>query len=123
MREIRFEVIQGSDGGELRLRFYGPDGLLKDERKVDGDRVAALLERVARDYKQPFPKYLPTLGSEIYRFLDGQTHRWLSREREATRKSLMLRIDVAGRLAHLPWELLNDGARVEDASSRPRAPR
>ena len=107
VRQIRFEVVEQTPD-QLELRLVSDDGHLVDQRPLDADRVAKLLDRVDRDYKQPFPGDLPSLGAELYGFLDGASHRWLSREREKSRKALMLRIDVAGRLAHLPWELLCD---------------
>ncbi|MCB1037683.1 MAG: CHAT domain-containing protein, partial [Acidobacteria bacterium] len=118
MREIRFEVVEPSEN-HVHLRLYGEDGRLEGERELDPQEVDSLITRVEKAYRRtPFPEDLPALGAELFRFLDGDEHGWLRKAREASRRTLTVRIDVRGRLAHLPWELLHDGG--VDLCSLPR---
>jgi CHAT domain-containing protein len=96
------EVFPKTDRVTL-LRFHGPGGLL-GQRELDAAAVQSFLDEVERDYRQA-AYGLQGLGRRLHDWLDGPTERWLQQARGAG-QGLALHIDVAGRLRHLPWELL-----------------
>src|SRR5262249_16691557 len=67
---------------------------------------------VERKYRvlSPDSVTLTSLGRELYEWLDGPAHRWLSGVMKDS-SGMTLRINVDHKLRHLPWELLHaDGA-------------
>jgi tetratricopeptide (TPR) repeat protein len=106
MHTIRIE-FQESSGNENRLRLFNEDGHLVDDRILESSTIEATIERAEEEYGQTSSESSVALGQALYDLLDGPT-RWVAREREASRKALQIRIDVQGRLAHLPLELLSD---------------
>ncbi|HMZ18959.1 MAG TPA: CHAT domain-containing protein, partial [Blastocatellia bacterium] len=86
------------------LRFVSPDGQMIGERELNHAEVEQFVTEVEAAYKINEPN-LPALGRRLFEWLDGAEHRWLASALEQT-AGLTLRIDVDGRLRHLPWELL-----------------
>ncbi len=108
MRTIRFEFSEVSSQQQRLRLFDGADQLI-DSRSLEASTLDVIVERAEAEYQQPLPESLLTLGQALYDFLDGD-ERWLAGEQETPRKALQIRVDVGGRLAHLPWELLSDQA-------------
>jgi hypothetical protein len=91
------------------LRFLSPEGKLIGERELsfpEIERFAAEVERKYRVLSYDPTAALPALGRELYEWLDGPTTRWLAGAMNSS-EGMTLRIDVAEKLRHLPWELLH----------------
>jgi len=104
MQTCTFRIFKQTDEVSL-IRFEGPGGQ-SGQRPLDPAEVAKLIAEVAKSYA-PGSDTLPGLGRRLYNWLDGPTERWLAQARQGGR-GLAVRIDAAGRLRHLPWELLHD---------------
>src|SRR5262245_4620481 len=89
------------------LRFLSHDEKLIGEREIASSEIERFTADVERKYRVvPInSEILADLGRELYEWLDGPAHRWLSRVMEDS-NGITLRIDVEGKLLHLPWELL-----------------
>ena len=106
MRTFRFELFgQGTPTPILRL--FGPDGSQSSERPLAVADVDAFIGNVDARYKVASAA-LAELGQRLYDWLDGPTERWLSHVGDGT-GGTAVHINVAGRLRHLPWELLCTG--------------
>jgi hypothetical protein len=92
------------------LRFLSPGGKLIGERELSLHDVESFAAEIKRKYRVAYvdSTTLITLGRELYGWLDGPAHRWLAGAMDGS-GGLTLRIDVAERLRHLPWELLHNG--------------
>src|SRR6266545_1350988 len=92
------------------LRFLSPEGKLIGERELDPFEVNRFVTEVERKYRVVSidSTTMALLGRELYEWLDGPAHRWLSGALNNS-GGMTLRIDVDGRLRHLPWELLYTG--------------
>src|SRR5262245_46207907 len=94
------------------LRFLSHDEKLIGEREIASSEIERFTANVERKYNV-VPLHSATLadlGRELYEWLDGPAHRWLSGVMSDS-NGITLRIDVEGKLRHLPWELLYaDGA-------------
>jgi hypothetical protein len=114
-----------SDHSELRLSQGG--GRPKT-RALDRTAIDQLIERVERHYsphsvvQQVFGSpHLRDLGTRLAAFLDGD-ERWLTPILHQP-PGATLRITGAGRLRHLPWELLAaDGAHLAVSGAAPLLP-
>jgi CHAT domain-containing protein len=107
MRHYTIKVFQKTSEVAL-LRFLSPEGTLIGERELnlpDIERFAADVEHKYRVRYYDREATLPELGRELYDWLDGPTTRWLAGAMSNS-EGMTLRIDVAERLRHLPWELL-----------------
>lgn len=106
MQQHTIKVFPKTDDVTL-LRFLSPEGKLIGERQLDLsgiDRFAIEVERKYRVVSIESATLIP-LGRELYEWLDGPAHRWLSGILKDS-SGITLRIDVERRLRHLPWELL-----------------
>jgi hypothetical protein len=92
------------------LRFLSPEGKLIGERELDPFEVNRFVTEVDPKYSvvSVGSTTMVLLGRELYEWLDGPAHRWLSGAMNNS-GGMTLRIDVDGRLRHLPWELLYTG--------------
>ncbi|MFY1619715.1 CHAT domain-containing protein [Micromonospora sp. WMMD736] len=114
-----------SDYSELRLSNAGER---PKTRALDQAAIDQLIERVERHYSQHAvvqqtfgSPQLRDLGTRLATFLDGE-ERWLTRILHQP-PGATLRITGAGRLRHLPWELLAaDGAHLAVSGSAPLLP-
>jgi tetratricopeptide (TPR) repeat protein/CHAT domain-containing protein len=107
MQQHTIKVFQKTSEVAL-LRFLSPDGALIGERELslsDIERFAAEVEGKYRVLSYDPRATLPALGRELYEWLDGPITRWLDGAL-CNSEGMTLRIDVADRLRHLPWELL-----------------
>lgn len=126
MSSYELEIFeQTSDYSELRLSTG--DGPPKT-RGLDKATIDRLIETVEQDYgryslvQQMFGSpQLRDLGSKLAAFLDGD-ERWLSSILDRP-PGTTLRITTAGRLRHLPWELLAvNGSHLAVSSYAPLLP-
>jgi tetratricopeptide (TPR) repeat protein/CHAT domain-containing protein len=111
MRHHTIKVFQKTSDVAL-LRFLSPEGKLIGERELglpDIERFAAEVESKYRVRSYDPAATLSALGRELYEWLDGPTMRWLAGAMSNS-EGMTLRIDVAERLRHLPWELLHANA-------------
>jgi len=92
------------------LQFVSPEGKLIGERELNLSDIERFAAEVERKYRvlSPDSTTLKRLGQELYEWLDGLAHRWLSGAMKDC-SEMMLRINVDQRLRHLPWELLHAG--------------
>ena len=97
------------------LRFLSPEDKLIAERELNQSEVEQFAAEVESGYRvnATEPAVLVGLGRRLYEWLDGAEHRWLAGAMDGASGSstgpsggMTLRIDVAERLRHLPWELL-----------------
>ncbi len=101
MSELRLELFD--DGRALRLARA--DGTAAGRRDLASGDIDAVVDRAGAEYASPAPN-LPRLGRGLFEWIDGPGERWLGGCLAERHDHLTLRIDVAGRLRHLPWELL-----------------
>ncbi|MGF1567288.1 MAG: tetratricopeptide repeat protein [Nodosilinea sp.] len=108
MQVLHLDLRQLSDEqAELRYFFGNPNDY--DERLLKLTEIQDLLQAAERDYYTNYPGQFDTTGVKLYDWLDG-TERWLTAAiTQHRRQGLVLAIATAGRLAHLPWEVLHDG--------------
>jgi tetratricopeptide (TPR) repeat protein len=108
MQQHTIKVFQKTSEVAL-LRFLSPDGALIGERELDLSDIERFATEVEGRYQvlsyDPTAS-LPALGRELYEWLDGPTTRWLAGAMSNS-EGMTLKIDVAERLRHLPWELLH----------------
>jgi len=91
---------------ELRWRLGNQRGF--ESRKLRLEHIQPLLEHGEIYYYSVQPDLLD-VGRKLYRWLDGDD-RWLERAiKDCKASPLVLAIDVAENLSHLPWESLHDG--------------
>jgi tetratricopeptide (TPR) repeat protein len=106
------------------LRFLSSEGNLIGERELNSSDIELLAADVESKHRfAPINSAtLTALGRELYEWLDGPTHLWLSGAMKDS-DGMTLRIDVDGRLRHLPWELLYaDGAHLCFNGQQPFTP-
>ncbi|MBE9069235.1 CHAT domain-containing protein, partial [Leptolyngbya cf. ectocarpi LEGE 11479] len=97
--------------GEQHIALrYGWENLADfRERVLALSEIDDLVARAERDYYvQLLPEDYGITGQRLYQWLDG-SDRWLASQLEQVRELTVLAIAAAGRLAHLPWEVLHDG--------------
>jgi tetratricopeptide (TPR) repeat protein len=109
MKQHTIKVFPKTAGVTL-LRFLSPEGKLIGERELDPFEVDRFVIEVDHKYSvvSVSSTTMVLLGRELYEWLDGPAHRWLSGAMNNS-NGMTLRIDVDGRLRHLPWELLYTG--------------
>ncbi|WP_228543800.1 CHAT domain-containing protein [Micromonospora sp. S-DT3-3-22] len=126
MDTYELEILeQTSDYAELRLSTGGGP---PRTRGIDMAAIDRLIGMVERDYSQDaFAQRvfgappLRELGTQLAVFLDGD-ERWLT-PLMGRPPGVALRITTAGRLRHLPWELLaSDGAYLTVSGHAPLLP-
>jgi tetratricopeptide (TPR) repeat protein len=108
MQQHTIKVFQKTSEVAL-LRFLSPDGAMIGERELslsDIERFATEVEGRYRVLSYDPTASLPALGRGLYEWLDGPATRWLAAV-ISNSEGMTLRIDVAERLRHLPWELLH----------------
>jgi hypothetical protein len=104
--------------GELRCWRHHPHPFTS--RKLELAEIADLARRSEADYYAVTAPDLEAVGRRLFRWLDG-TDRWLARELEGLAgTTVTLLLECAGRLAHLPWEVLHDGTTFLVRGANPR---
>lgn len=118
MDDYRMEVFDASST-EPRLRWINDQGRMV-QRVLDRRAIDEFIAQVENAYGSGGTD-LSHLGEVLYRWLDGPTERWLAAAREAQRP-IAIHLDCAGRLRHLPWELIYDGEFLAVSASHPVCP-
>lgn len=93
------------------LRYYIDQPSAYEERVVKFEVLDELVEQAELDYYTVLPADFVQVGQALYRWLDGPD-RFLATPLDGCRgrcRVVLLAVAMAGRLAHLPWELLHDG--------------
>ncbi len=108
MQVLHLDLRQLNDErAELRYFFDNPNDY--EERSLALREIQDLLQIAERDYYTILPENFTVTGQKLYNWLDG-SDRWLARALEKySRDGIVLAIVVAGKLAHLPWEVLHNG--------------
>ncbi|MEA5463831.1 tetratricopeptide repeat protein [Leptothoe sp. PORK10 BA2] len=101
--------LKPKDDQHIALR-YGWENLSDfAERILPMSEISDLIARAERDYYvQLLPDDYGITGQRLYQWLDG-SDRWLAGQLSNEPDLTVLAIAAAGRLAHLPWEVLHDG--------------
>jgi tetratricopeptide (TPR) repeat protein len=110
--------LQGSDHAKLRAQFDRQ--LILSEKTIALSEIRELVENAKTYFYNPLPDPVKT-GKQLYRWLDGD-ERWLSGAIAQSQMGIVLEIEAVERLAHLPWEVLHDGAGFLVMRSRPVVP-
>jgi len=100
--------LKDTDFVELRYFFDNPYDYTK--RNLSIKSIHHLIDIVETNYYTVVPVDFRKTGIDLYRWLDS-ADRFLSRAIESCRGTvdvLVLAISTAGKMAHLPWEVLND---------------
>ncbi|MBW4657418.1 MAG: CHAT domain-containing protein [Drouetiella hepatica Uher 2000/2452] len=111
MRILHFDLKEIS-GDAVELRSFGENPNAYDSRSLALGDIATLIRQAEEGYyvSPRLQADLATTGRHLFRWLDGRD-RWLVQKLgESLGEGVVLAIAVAGRLAHLPWEVLHDGA-------------
>ena len=101
--------LRPKDDDHIALR-YGWENLSEfQERVLPVSEISDLIARAERDYSvRLLPENYGVTWQHLYRWLDG-SDRGREGQLRAERDLTVLAIAAAGRLAHLPWEVLHDG--------------
>ncbi|HEY9630431.1 MAG TPA: tetratricopeptide repeat protein [Coleofasciculaceae cyanobacterium] len=111
MHILHFDLKEIS-GDAVELRSFGDNPNAYDSRSLALRDIATLIRQAEEGYyvSPRLQADLATTGRHLFRWLDG-SDRWLVQKLgEFPGEGVVLAIAVAGRLAHLPWEVLHDGA-------------
>jgi tetratricopeptide (TPR) repeat protein len=107
VQTIRIQLRESTQE-TVELRYWLPQQKHYESRRLQLAEIANLLQQGDRDYYNLLPN-LPGIGQQLFFWLDGDG-RWLSRGIANCRgEGLVIAIDTAKQLAHLPWEVLHDG--------------
>lgn len=98
--------LAGQD--EIELRYYLENPHQSQTRILPVNEIADLMKLAERKYYTAKPKDYANTGRKLYRWLDG-SDRWLSSILARFRgETVVLAMAPAGKMAHLPWEMLHD---------------
>ncbi len=95
-----------------KLRYFFDNPNAYQERDLKLESIQELIEAAESDYYTVSAADFVRTGRQLYFWLDS-ADRFLAsaiKECRGTAELLVLAISTAGRLAHLPWELLHDEA-------------
>ncbi|HLP91259.1 MAG TPA: tetratricopeptide repeat protein [Nostocaceae cyanobacterium] len=95
----------------VELRYFTDNPNDYKTRTLPTSQIADLLELSEEDYYVSFfPEDYAVTGKRLYKWLDGE-ERFLQRFLDQNRRlGVVLAFTTAGKLAHLPWEVLHDGS-------------
>ncbi|MEH2111637.1 tetratricopeptide repeat protein, partial [Nostoc sp.] len=98
------------DDNYVELRYFIDNPNQYEKRSLPVKEIVDLIELAERDYYVSFfPENYTITGRRLYDWLDG-SDRWLQPLLDKYRREgIVLAITTAGKLAHLPWEVLHDG--------------
>ncbi|MBD2079796.1 tetratricopeptide repeat protein [Leptolyngbya sp. FACHB-17] len=94
------------DERHARLTAKQDQSPLISERSIALDDIQTLIKKSKTDFYMAEPNPVE-VGKQLYFWLDGDD-RWLGQALDQTREGLVLAIETAERLSHLPWETLHD---------------
>jgi hypothetical protein len=119
MRILHLDLKTVTDNAvELRCFWDNPNNY--ETRTLALADIADLTTQAESDYyvSAMLRESLDKTGQTLFNWLDG-SERWLvQRLTEATGEGVVLAIAVAEQLAHLPWEVLHDGAHFWCSATR-----
>lgn len=95
----------------VELRYFIDNPNQYEKRSLSLTDIADLIKLAERDYYVSFfPEDYTVTGRRLYDWLDGRD-RWLQPLLDKYRREgIVLAIATSEKLAHLPWEVLHDGA-------------
>ncbi len=105
-------ALKPLDATSAELRYYFDNPNDYQARPLALAAIQKLIDRAETDYYTPLPADLAQTGQQLYAWLDS-ADRFLAGAVEAAQgltDVLVLAMATSGRLAHLPWETLHDGA-------------
>ncbi|NMG60311.1 CHAT domain-containing protein [Geitlerinema sp. P-1104] len=109
MRTLHLRFRPTADPQQVELRYSYEVSSDYQSRRLNLEEIATLIREAETQFYTRFPGDLVRLGQRLYDWLDG-SDRWLTQAlQDNRRQTLVLAVDLQGRLAHLPWELLHDG--------------
>ncbi|KAM3098692.1 CHAT domain-containing protein, partial [Phormidesmis sp. 146-12] len=94
------------DEQHARLTAHRDQSRLLSERTIALNTIQTLIQKSKTDFYNADPNPIE-VGKQLYFWLDGDD-RWLNQALDQTSEGLVLAIEVAERLAHLPWETMHD---------------
>ncbi|MGB3613586.1 MAG: CHAT domain-containing protein, partial [Elainellaceae cyanobacterium] len=104
--------LKAVSGETVELRCFGDNPNDYDERSLQLSEIQDLVDQAETNHyvSQRFQEELTETGRRLYDWLDGD-QRWLATKlTQHPGEEIVLAIATAERLAHLPWEVLHDGA-------------
>ncbi len=104
--------LKAVSGETVELRCFGDNPNDYDERSLQLSEIQDLVDQAETNHyvSQRFQEELTETGQRLYDWLDGD-QRWLATKlTQHPGEEIVLAIATAERLAHLPWEVLHDGA-------------
>lgn len=104
--------LKAVKGNVVELRCFWDNPNEYADRTLSLAEIADLTRNAEETYyvSAKLREPLATVGQRLFNWLDG-SERWLvSRLGQYPGEGIVLAIAVAGQLAHLPWEVLHDGA-------------
>jgi tetratricopeptide (TPR) repeat protein len=123
MHETLYLKLRQINSQQIELRYAHPEAPEYRSLVRSLASIGQLLQNAESDYYTSYPGRLDRLGQTLHHWLDGDD-RLLSQAIQGVRRRsrsqyLILAIDAREGLAHLPWELLHDGANFLVAGRRP----
>ncbi|MCC5897456.1 MAG: CHAT domain-containing protein, partial [Phormidium sp. BM_Day4_Bin.17] len=110
MRILHLRFRPTADPQQVELRYSYEVSSDYQSRRLNLDEIGDLIRQAETHVYTRIPGNLARQGQQLYTWLDG-SDRWLTQAlKENRRQTLVLAVDLQHRLAHLPWELLHDGA-------------
>ncbi|MEC4985400.1 MAG: tetratricopeptide repeat protein [Oscillatoria sp. PMC 1068.18] len=90
------------------LRYFSDNPNKYQSRRLPLAQIAELIAVAEQDYYVRLAVDYRITGKKLYHWLDGED-RWLDRLlQQFRREGVVLAISAAGKLAHIPWEILHD---------------
>lgn len=111
MRIIHLD-LKRIQADRVELRCFTDNPNQYEPRSLSLTEIAPLLKQSEEGYyvSPKLREDLVTIGRRLFQWLDG-SDRWLVQHlSQALGEEVVLAISVAEQLAHLPWEVLHDGA-------------
>ncbi|MEQ9354480.1 CHAT domain-containing protein [Coleofasciculus chthonoplastes] len=94
---------------DVELRYFSDNPNQYKTRSLPLAEITDLIGRAERDYYVRLAVDYTITGRKLYNWLDG-SDRFLQRLlNQSRREGIVLAINAAEQLAHLPWEVLHDG--------------
>ncbi|MEQ9367465.1 MAG: tetratricopeptide repeat protein [Coleofasciculus chthonoplastes F3-SA18-01] len=95
---------------DVELRYFSDNPNQYKTRSLPLAEITDLIGRAERDYYVRLAVDYTITGRKLYNWLDG-SDRFLQRLlNQSRREGIVLAINAAEQLAHLPWEVLHDGS-------------
>ncbi|MBZ8182626.1 CHAT domain-containing protein, partial [Oscillatoria salina] len=107
MRILHLDLKLPTDN-YAELRYFCDNPNQYQSRRLPLAQIAELIAVAEQDYYVRLAVDYRITGKKLYNWLDGED-RWLHQFlQQFRREGVVLAISAAGKLAHLPWEILHD---------------